>query len=279
MSLLKPLMEKNFLEYASYVILDRAIPDLRDGCKPVQRRILHTLFEMHDGKFHKVANVIGECMKLHPHGDASIGDALVVLANKDYFIEKQGNFGNILTGHSAAALPLHRVPAHAAGGGDAVQHGPHGVHPELRRAAQEPRELPAKVPVLLMLGAEGIAVGMSTTILPHNFIELLQAQIAILKDEDYTLAPDFIQGGFIDVSRVRRRPGKDPRARADREGVRGAEARHPRRAVLHHHHEPDRLHRDGGAEGQGERQHHQRLHHGQGGDRAAPLPRAPPRRR
>ena len=103
MSLLKPLMEKNFLEYASYVIMDRAIPDLRDGCKPVQRRILHTLFEMHDGKFHKVANVIGECMKLHPHGDASIGDALVVLANKDYFIEKQGNFGNVLTGHSAAA--------------------------------------------------------------------------------------------------------------------------------------------------------------------------------
>ena len=120
MGLLKPLMEKNFLEYASYVIMDRAIPDLRDGCKPVQRRILHTLFEMHDGKFHKVANVIGECMKLHPHGDASIGDALVVLANKEYFIEKQGNFGNILTGHSAAA-PLHRMPPDAPGHGDAFQ--------------------------------------------------------------------------------------------------------------------------------------------------------------
>src|SRR5512136_45826 len=96
-------MEKNFLEYASYVIIDRAIPDLRDGCKPVQRRILHTLSEMDDGKFHKVANVIGETMKLHPHGDASIGDALVVLANKEYFIERQGNFGNIVTGHPAAA--------------------------------------------------------------------------------------------------------------------------------------------------------------------------------
>ena len=102
-SQLKPLMEGYFLDYASYVIMDRAIPDLRDGCKPVQRRILHTLFEMNDGKYHKVANVIGEAMKLHPHGDASIGDALVVLANKEYFIEKQGNFGNILTGHPAAA--------------------------------------------------------------------------------------------------------------------------------------------------------------------------------
>ena len=103
MANLEPLMQRNFLEYASYVIMDRAIPDVRDGCKPVQRRILHTLHEMDDGKFHKVANVIGETMKLHPHGDASIGDALVVLANKDYFIEKQGNFGNPLTGHRAAA--------------------------------------------------------------------------------------------------------------------------------------------------------------------------------
>ena len=102
MSTLEPLMERNFLEYASYVIVDRAIPELRDGCKPVQRRILYTLHKMDDGKFHKVANVIGETMKLHPHGDASIGDALVVLANKDYFIEKQGNFGNIFTGHPAA---------------------------------------------------------------------------------------------------------------------------------------------------------------------------------
>ena len=103
MSSLEPLMQRNFLEYASYSILDRAIPDLRDGCKPVQRRILHTLFGMNDGQFHKVANVIGETMKLHPHGDVSIGDALVVLANKNYFVERQGNFGNPITGHPAAA--------------------------------------------------------------------------------------------------------------------------------------------------------------------------------
>ena len=100
---LGPFMRENFLEYASYVVTDRAIPDIRDGLKPVQRRILHTLSRMHDGRFHKVANVIGDTMKLHPHGDAAIGDALVVLANKEYFIEKQGNFGNLLTGHSAAA--------------------------------------------------------------------------------------------------------------------------------------------------------------------------------
>ena len=103
MNHLEPLMQQNFLEYASYVIVDRAIPDIRDGCKPVQRRILHTLFAAEDGKFHKVANIIGESMKLHPHGDASIGEALVVLANKEYFIEKQGNYGNVITGHAAAA--------------------------------------------------------------------------------------------------------------------------------------------------------------------------------
>ncbi|MDJ0975362.1 MAG: DNA gyrase subunit A, partial [Planctomycetota bacterium] len=100
---LSDLMRQNFLEYASYVIVDRAIPEVRDGLKPVQRRILSTLRSMHDGKFHKVANVIGETMKLHPHGDASIGDALVVLANKEYFIERQGNFGSVITGHPAAA--------------------------------------------------------------------------------------------------------------------------------------------------------------------------------
>ncbi len=200
MSLLKPLMEKNFLEYASYVIMDRAIPDLRDGCKPVQRRILHTLFEMHDGKFHKVANVIGECMKLHPHGDASIADALVVLANKEYFIEKQGNFGNILTGHAAAAsryteCRLTPLAVETLFNPALTEHSPSYDGRRL-----EPRELPAKVPVLLMLGADGIAVGMSTTILPHNFIELLEAQVAILRDAPYTLAPDFLQGGLIDVS-------------------------------------------------------------------------------
>ena len=199
-SQLKPLMEGYFLDYASYVIMDRAIPDLRDGCKPVQRRILHTLFEMNDGKFHKVANVIGETMKLHPHGDASIGDALVVLANKEYFIEKQGNFGNLITGHPAAAaryiecrltpLALETLFNPALTEYLASYDG--------RR--KEPKELPAKVPVLLMLGAEGIAVGMATTILPHNFPELLHALIAILTGEKFTLYPDFPQGGLMDIS-------------------------------------------------------------------------------
>ncbi len=200
MSQLKPLMEKNFIEYASYVIIDRAIPSLRDGCKPVQRRILHTLFEMHDGKFHKVANVIGETMKLHPHGDVSIGDALVVLANKEYFIEKQGNFGNIITGHEAAASRYTecRLTPLAL---DTLFNKPlTEFTPSYDGRRQEPVELPAKVPALLMLGADGIAVGMSTTILPHNFIELLEAQIAILSGERFELYPDFLQGGSIDVS-------------------------------------------------------------------------------
>ena len=222
MGLLKPLMEKNFLEYASYVILDRAIPDLRDGCKPVQRRILHTLAEMHDGKFHKVANVIGECMKLHPHGDASIGDALVVLANKEYFIEKQGNFGNILTGHAAAASRYTECRLTPLAVDTLFNKALTDFAPSYDGRRQEPRELPAKVPVLLMLGAEGIAVGMSTTILPHNFIELLQAQVSILRDEEYTLAPDFLQGGMIDVSEYDDGRGKI-RVRARIEKVSGAQ--------------------------------------------------------
>ncbi len=200
MSQLKPLMEKNFIEYASYVIIDRAIPSLRDGCKPVQRRILHTLHEMHDGKFHKVANVIGETMKLHPHGDASIGDALVVLANKEYFIEKQGNFGNIITGHEAAASRYTECRLTPLAMETLFNKALTEFAPSYDGRRQEPVELPAKVPVLLMLGADGIAVGMSTTIMPHNFIELLEAQIAILSDEKYELYPDFLQGGLIDVS-------------------------------------------------------------------------------
>lgn len=200
MSYVEPLMRQNFLEYASYVIVDRAIPDARDGCKPVQRRILHTLAEMDDGRFHKVANVIGETMKLHPHGDASIGDALVVLANKQYFIERQGNFGSVFTGHSAAApryiecrlTPLARETM---------------FNPALTEFApsydgrkDEPATLPAKVPVVLMLGTEGIAVGMATKILPHNFAELLEAQIKILKGKKVQMVPDFQQGGIMDAA-------------------------------------------------------------------------------
>ncbi len=161
-SQLKPLMEGYFLDYASYVIMDRAIPGLRDGCKPVQRRILHTLHQMHDGKFHKVANVIGETMKLHPHGDASIGDALVVLANKEYFIERQGNFGNVITGHAAAAPRYTECRLTPLALETLFNPALTEYAPSYDGRRQEPKELPAKVPVLLMLGAEGIAVGMAT---------------------------------------------------------------------------------------------------------------------
>ncbi len=209
-------MEKNFLEYASYVIIDRAIPDLRDGCKPVQRRILHTLFEMHDGKFHKVANVIGETMKLHPHGETSIGDALVNLANKEYFIEKQGNFGNVFTGHEAAAARYIECRLTPLALDTLFNKALTSFAPSYDGRKQEPLELPAKVPVLLMLGAEGIAVGMSTTILPHNFIELLEALTSVLKVEKFTLYPDFLQGGLIDVSEYEDGKGKvRVRARID----------------------------------------------------------------
>jgi topoisomerase-4 subunit A len=207
---LEPLMRRNFLEYASYVVVDRAIPDLRDGCKPVQRRILHTLSEMDDGKFIKVANVIGETMKLHPHGDASIGDALVVLANKgvargnetlSYFIERQGNFGNLLTGDNAAAPRYIECRLSALAKDTLFNPALTKFNPSYDGRKDEPEALPAKLPVVLMLGTEGIAVGMATTILPHNLPELLRAEIAILKGETpKPLVPDFPQGGLMDAS-------------------------------------------------------------------------------
>lgn len=199
MSTIEPLMRRNFLEYASYVIVDRAIPDLRDGCKPVQRRILWTLFEMDDGRFHKVANVIGESMKLHPHGDASIGDALVVLANKDYFIERQGNFGNLLTGHPAAAPRYIECRLTPLARETLFNKKLTEFQPSYDGRKPEPIFLPAKLPVALMLGTEGIAVGMATRILPHNLRELLEAQIAILRGKPFALVPDFQQGGFLDA--------------------------------------------------------------------------------
>ncbi|MDJ0523307.1 MAG: DNA topoisomerase IV subunit A, partial [Planctomycetota bacterium] len=215
----QPLMRRNFLEYASYVVVDRAIPEIRDGFKPVQRRILATLWNMHDGRFHKVANVIGDTMKLHPHGDASIGDALVVLANKGYFIERQGNFGNVITGHKAAAsryiecrlTPLARETL---------------FHPDLTETQpsydgrkKEPVQLPVKLPVVLMLGTEGIAVGMSTRILPHNFCELLEAQIKLLKKEPFELYPDFPHGGLVDVGEYEDGKGRvKVRARIEADG-------------------------------------------------------------
>ncbi len=204
----QPLMRRNFLEYASYVVVDRAIPEVRDGFKPVQRRILATLSNMHDGRFHKVANVIGDTMKLHPHGDASIGDALVVLANKGYFIERQGNFGNVITGHRAAAAryiecrltPLARETLFHA---DLTE-----TQPSYDGRNKEPICLPSKLPVILLLGTEGIAVGMSTRILPHNFWEVLEAQIKYLKKESFELFPDFPQGGLVDVSEYEDGRGK-----------------------------------------------------------------------
>jgi len=200
MSRLKPLMERNFIEYASYVIVDRAIPDICDGCKPVQRRILHTLMEMHDGKFHKVANVIGETMKLHPHGEVSIGDALVLLANKSYFIERQGNFGNLVTGHRAAAPRYIECRLTPLAVETLFNKNLTEYTPSYDGRRKEPVLLPAKIPVLLMLGTEGIAVGLSTRILPHNFLELLQAQIKILRKQSVSVVPDFPQGGLVDVS-------------------------------------------------------------------------------
>ncbi len=200
MSYVEPLMRQNFLEYASYVIVDRAIPDLRDGCKPVQRRILTTLFDVDDGRFHKVANIIGESMKLHPHGDASIGDALVVLANKEYFIERQGNYGSILTGHPAAAARYIECRLTPLARDTLFNKKLTEYRPSYDGRKQEPVFLPVKLPVLLMLGIEGIAVGMSTRVLPHNFAELLQAQIQLLRKEPIALFPDFRQGGLMETA-------------------------------------------------------------------------------
>ncbi|MDR1215551.1 MAG: DNA topoisomerase IV subunit A [Treponema sp.] len=208
MAYIKNLFDKNFLEYASYVIKDRAIPDMEDGLKPVQRRILHSLFEMDDGKFHKVANVVGHCMKYHPHGDASIGDALVVLANKNLFIDKQGNFGNIYTGDSASAVRY--IECRATLLAKDVFY-----NPKLTQMAdsydgrnKEPVLFPAKIPVVLCIGAEGIAVGMSTKILPHNPVEALIAEKACLLKKPFALYPDFPTGGLVDVSDYRDGIGK-----------------------------------------------------------------------
>ncbi|MDR2134432.1 MAG: DNA topoisomerase IV subunit A [Treponema sp.] len=200
MAYIKNLFDKNFLEYASYVIKDRAIPDLEDGLKPVQRRILHSLFEMDDGKLHKVANVVGHCMKYHPHGDASIGSALVVLANKDYFIERQGNFGNIYTGDAAAAARY--IECRAAPLSKDIFYNPKltDMADSYDGRNREPVLFPAKIPVVLVMGAEGIAVGMSTRILPHNIIEVLEAEKACLSGKKFELYPDFPTGGLVDVS-------------------------------------------------------------------------------
>ena len=194
------LFDSNFLEYTSYVIRERAIPSIEDGLKPVQRRILQTLSNMEDGRFHKVANLVGETMKLHPHGDQSIFAALVNLANKGFLIERQGNFGNIYTGDRASAARyiecrLSPLAKDVLFNKDLTEY----VESYDGRML-EPVTLPAKIPLLLLMGADGIAVGMATKILPHNFCELLQAQKKILVGEEFTLYPDFPQKGLVDVS-------------------------------------------------------------------------------
>ena len=207
-SALRRMMADYFMEYASYVIKERAIPELDDGLKPVQRRILHSLQELDDGRLHKVANIVGNTMKYHPHGETSIYGALVHIANHGYFIDRQGNFGNIYTGDPASApryiecrlSPLAREVLFAK---ELTQYVPTYDGRNL-----EPVTLPAKVPVLLMQGSEGIAVGMATHILPHNFRELLQAQIKILREEPFRIYPDFAHGGTMDVSEYNKGQGR-----------------------------------------------------------------------
>jgi len=216
---LRRLYNRNFLEYASYVIKERAIPDVADGLKPVQRRILWSLFQMDDGRFSKVANVIGHCMQFHPHGDRSIGDALVSLANRGFFIERQGNFGNIFTGDEASAARYIECRLTDLARETLFNKRITDFEPSYDGRNNEPVLFPAKLPVLLLLGAEGIAVGMSTRILPHNFQEVLKAQIACLKEQDFELYPDFPQGGRIDISDYEDGKGKiRNRARIEKDG-------------------------------------------------------------
>jgi topoisomerase-4 subunit A len=204
----KQLMQHNYIKYASYVILDRAIPNVIDGLKPVQRRILSILWLMHDGKLHKVANVAGQTMSLHPHGDAPIIEALVTMANKGYLLDRQGNFGNLFTGDPAAAsryieTRLSPLAKEALFNPDLTPtvSSYDGRH-------KEPVYLPAKIPVVLLQGADGIAVGMSTHIFPHNFVELLEAEIAILEGKPFTILPDFPTGGIMDASQYDKGRGK-----------------------------------------------------------------------
>src|SRR5574343_202034 len=189
-----------FLDYASYVILERAVPAIEDGLKPVHRRILHSMKEMDDGRFNKVANIIGQSMQYHPHGDASIGDALVNLGQKDLLIETQGNWGDVRTGDSAAAsryieARLSKFALYVAFNNKTTE-----WQLSYDGRKNEPVVLPMKFPLLLAQGADGIAVGLSTKILPHDFCELIEAAIKYLTGRKFDLYPDFQTGGMIDVS-------------------------------------------------------------------------------
>jgi topoisomerase IV subunit A len=193
------MYKEYFIDYASYVILERAVPDIDDGLKPVQRRILHAMKEMDDGRYHKVANIIGQTMQFHPHGDASIGDALVNMGQKDLLIDCQGNWGDVRTGDSAAA-PRY-IEARLTKFALEVLFNPQTTDWQLTYDGRkkEPITLPVKFPLVLSQGVEGIAVGLSTKILPHNFIELIKASIKILEGKKVKIYPDFLTGGMVDV--------------------------------------------------------------------------------
>lgn len=197
------LYQSWFLDYASYVILDRAVPDIRDGLKPVQRRILHALWELDDGRLNKAANVIGHTMRYHPHGDMAIEDALVKIGQKDLLIDMQGNWGNILTGDRAAAPRYIEARLSTLGKEILFQEEITEWQASYDGRNKEPVSLPVKFPLLLSLGVEGIAVGLSTRVLPHHFGELCDAAIAYLKDKPITLYPDFITGGLADFSQYK----------------------------------------------------------------------------
>jgi topoisomerase-4 subunit A len=189
-----------FLDYASYVILERAVPNIEDGLKPVQRRILHALKEMDDGRFNKVANVIGSTMQYHPHGDASINEALVNMGQKDLVFDTQGSWGDIRTGDGAAAARYIEVRLSKFGNDVVFNEDTTEWQMSYDGRKREPVTLPVKFPLLLAMGVEGIAVGLSTKIMPHNFVELIEASIAILKGQPFALYPDFPTGGYIDAT-------------------------------------------------------------------------------
>ena len=195
------MYENWFLDYASYVILERAVPDVDDGLKPVHRRILHAMKDLDDGRFSKVANIIGHTMKYHPHGDASIGDALVQLGQKDLLVETQGNWGNVATGDRAAA-PRY-IEARLSKFANQVLFNPKTTEwkSSYDGRNKEPIALPVKFPLLLTQGVEGIAVGLASKILPHNFNELIDASIKILQGKEFEIYPDFQNGGFADFSK------------------------------------------------------------------------------
>lgn len=201
MQSIRGMYQSWILDYASYVILSRAVPHIGDGLKPVQRRVLHSMHELDDGRYNKVANIVGNTMKYHPHGDASIGDALVNIGQKGLMVDTQGNWGNILTGDGAAAPRYIEARLSKFALEVAFDYRTTTFHPTYDGRNQEPDTLPIKFPLLLYQGTKGIGYSLSCLILPHNFVELLDASIAVLEDKPFTLYPDFPTGGLIDVSK------------------------------------------------------------------------------